>query len=402
VEAGISLDSVWDGTSPQTIDGYRVTNYGDESYGPISLLTATERSVNTAYVNLEREIGVEAVADAARRAGLGEQTPGVLPLNLTFVLGTASPSAMDMAGCYATFAAGGARTAPTVISRVEGPEGSSLLVHRASPQQVFAPDVAVEVTSALAAVVTNGSGQAALALGRPAAGKTGTTDDNLSAWFVGYTPQVSAAVVLAKEDDQGRPVSLAGTGGLDLVTGGSFPAQIWTAFAQGALAGQPSLDFPRLSSDSLAPPTSPPPLPDPARTRDSRGPTNDSSSATRSSDSSAASSSVTGAPSDATESATPSPTVTSATSSEVTSPDPSTEPSPDPATSAPSVTPTDESPSAASSDATPPVTSADPEPSDTTSRAASSDSGGSGSTTSATSRSSATAETHSSSRARSP
>ncbi len=93
-------------------------------------------------------------------------------------------------------------------------------------------------------MVSDGTGSTARALGRPAAGKTGTTDDNKSAWFVGYTPQLAAAVLMAKEDADGIPVSLSGTGGLSTVTGGSFPAAIWTAFMTGALDGLPVEDFP--------------------------------------------------------------------------------------------------------------------------------------------------------------
>ena len=364
LERGIGLDSTWDGSSPQTIDGYRITNFGDESYGPISLLAATEHSVNTAYVNLERDIGVAAVVDAAQRAGLPEQTPGAAPANLTFVLGTASPSALDMAGCYATFAAGGARTASTVIARVDGPDGSSLLVHRADPRQVFDPDVAVQVTSALEAVVTQGSGRAALALGRPAAGKTGTTDDNRSAWFVGYTPQLSAAVVMAREDAQGRPVSLAGTGGLDLVTGGSFPAQIWTSFADSALQGQPSLGFPDPRPVVVAPPTSTPPdLPGP------QTPTPSSMSSLSST-------------------AMPSTTASSAASASSASstppasePEPTASSTPGAPTTSSSATPSDSSPPAASSSpssAQASGTSSAAEPSPTQSTPSASDSAGSG------------------------
>ncbi len=372
LEQGIDMESIWDGSSPQTIEGYRVTNFADESYGPISLLAATEHSVNTAYVNLERDIGVDAVVDAARRAGLPQETPGAQPANLTFVLGTASPSAVDMATCYATFAAGGVRVTPTVLARVEGPDGAALLVHQAARVQEFTPEVARQVTDALAAVVTDGSGQAALALGRPAAGKTGTTDDNRSAWFVGYTPQVSAAVVMAREDAQGRPVSLAGTGGLDLVTGGSFPAQIWTTFAQGALEGQPTLDFPGEPSALPAPPTSAAPLPDPSRPSPSSESAT-SSSASSSGDSPSAPAST--ATPTATPTAEPSPTSTAPT--DAPSPSSSADPTPEPSSSAAA------SPSAGDSSGEP---SSEPSPSDESvpppSSAASSGSDTSGSGTS--------------------
>ena len=241
----VSLASTYDGSSPQTIKGYTLTNYGDKSYGYINLLTATESSVNTAYVNLEDQIGVDAVADAALRAGIPEDTPGLNldNLDLTFVLGTASPSGLDVANAYATFAASGIRATPTVVKKVVGSNGGVLYEYSPDLTSQFTADTANTVSYALAKVVTNGTAFAAMALDRPAAAKTGTTDGNKSAWFAGYTPQLSTAVLMAKEID-GVPVSLSGTGGLGTVTGGSFPAAIWTAFMKAALEGMPVAEFP--------------------------------------------------------------------------------------------------------------------------------------------------------------
>jgi membrane peptidoglycan carboxypeptidase len=209
-------------------------------------LQATENSINSAYVELEADIGVDSVADAAVRAGIPADTPGMDldQLDLTFVLGTASPSGLDMANAYATFAGRGAAAQTSVVTRVVGPNGGLLFELEPQVQSVFDSVVSDTVTYALTRVVTNGTGTTAQALGRPAAAKTGTTDENKSAWFVGYTPQLSTAVLMAKEDDDGIPVSLSGTGGLETVTGGSFPAAIWTAFMTGALEGQPVQEFP--------------------------------------------------------------------------------------------------------------------------------------------------------------
>ena len=91
--------------------------------------------------------------------------------------------------------------------------------------------------------MTKGTGFAANKVGRPVAGKTGTTNDNLSAWFAGYSPDLAAAVMFVKEDDKGIPVTLRGTGGLKTVTGGSFPARIWTAFMKAALKDVPVSKF---------------------------------------------------------------------------------------------------------------------------------------------------------------
>ena len=245
VDQQVSLASTYDGSSPQTIKGYTLTNYGDKSYGYISLLKATENSVNTAYVNLEDQIGVDSVADAALRAGIPEDTPGMNldNLDLTFVLGTASPSGLNVANAYATFAASGIRATPTVVKKVMGSNGGVLYEYSPDLTSQFTADTANTVSYALSQVVTNGTAFAAQALGRPAAAKTGTTDGNKSAWFAGYTPQLATAVLMAKEVD-GVPVSLSGTGGLGTVTGGSFPAAIWTAFMKAALEGSPVAEFP--------------------------------------------------------------------------------------------------------------------------------------------------------------
>lgn len=240
------LSSVWNGNSPATVKGYTFNNYGKRSYGDVTLLQATESSINSAYVEMEDAVGVEKVADAALRAGIPATTPGLNldELNLTFVLGTASPSALDVANSYATFASRGTHAKPVFIKQVFGPNGGLLYQH--APETTFAFDsrTADAVSYALNRTVTNGTGKTALALGRPAAGKTGTTDGNKTAWFSGYTPQLSAAVLFAKEDAAGMPMSLSGTGGLETVTGGSFPAAIWTAFMTAALAKEPVIEFP--------------------------------------------------------------------------------------------------------------------------------------------------------------
>ena len=245
VDQQVSLASQYDGSSPQTIKGYTLTNYGDKSFGYVNLLTATENSINTAYVNLEDQIGVDVVADAALRAGIPENTPGLNldNLDLTFVLGTASPSGLNVANSYATFAASGIRATPTFVKKVMGSNGGVLYEHSPDLTSQFTAETANTVSYALSKVVTNGTAFAAMALERPAAAKTGTTDGNKSAWFAGYTPQLSTAVLMAKEID-GLPVSLSGTGGLGTVTGGSFPAAIWTAFMKAALEGLPVAEFP--------------------------------------------------------------------------------------------------------------------------------------------------------------
>lgn len=241
-EQGLSLDTQYRGKSGIEIDGYKVNNYSNKSFGRVTLLQATELSINTAYVQLASDLGIDTVIDAAQRAGIPADTPGI-ERNLTFVLGTSSPHVMEVANSYATFAAQGTYAENYLISKVTGPNEG--LIFEASPRtnNVFSADAANTVNFALQKVVTEGTGYAALGVGRPVAGKTGTTDENKSAWFAGYTPDIAAAVMLIKQDENGNPISLSGTGGMNSVAGGSFPARIFTAFMRGAHKNLPITKF---------------------------------------------------------------------------------------------------------------------------------------------------------------
>jgi membrane peptidoglycan carboxypeptidase len=242
-EQGIALDTVWNGNSPRTFGDYTLNNYSKKSFGYITLLQATENSVNTVYVDVAFQIGKEKVFDATLRAGIPAETAGMID-DITLVLGTASPHVLDVANAYATFAARGIYAKPTMIKEIYGANDG--LLYQISPEtkRAFTTQVADEVTYALSQVIQNGTGTRAKAIGRPAAGKTGTTDGNKSAWFAGYTPQLATAVMMVKQNEKGDPISLAGTGGLRSVTGGSFPALMWTYFMKEASKDLPKLDFP--------------------------------------------------------------------------------------------------------------------------------------------------------------
>jgi len=248
LENNFSLTDRFSGRNGATFDfpgfaPYKVNNFdGYNGGGSISLLKATENSVNSAYVDLESQITPEKVVESAIRAGIPSDAAG-LNAGPTTVLGTSSPHTIDMAVAYSTFAARGLRADPYVVQEIRAANGGLLYSKRPAPVREFTPDVANEVTYALTKVVTNGSGFAAQALGRPAAGKTGTTNSNLSAWYVGYTPEVAVAVSMAKSTPSGGLATLRGTGGLSRVTGGSFPARMWTEFAKLYLEGTPVQDF---------------------------------------------------------------------------------------------------------------------------------------------------------------
>ena len=243
LEQGIPLTSIWNGDSPQTFDDagkpYIVSNYGDEGWGQVDLLYATKHSINTIFVPLGIKVGPAAVVDVARRAGIPEAiammpTPSV-------VLGVASPHVIDVANSYATFAAQGIKSKPYLVAQVIGSNKGVLYEGKQETQEVFSKEVMADLTYALKGTITGGTGAAALALGRPAAGKTGTSQSNASAWFSAYTPQLAASVALFRDS---ASESLNGIGGLNSVTGGTFPARIWTAFMKGALKDEPVMDFP--------------------------------------------------------------------------------------------------------------------------------------------------------------
>jgi len=247
LEAGIPLTSMWNGDTPQTFDDlgkpYVVTNYGDEGWGQISLLTATEESVNTVFVPLGIKAGMDKVVDAARRAGIPDNVAMIATPSV--VLGVASPHVIDVANSYATFAAQGIYSKPFLISQVTGPNKGVLYEGKPQTQEVFRKDVMADLTYALKSVVTNGTGSAALGLGRPAAGKTGTSQSNASAWFSAYTPQLAASVAFFRDSPS---ENLKGIGGYKTLFGGSFPAKIWTAFMKGALKDEPVMEFPAPSN----------------------------------------------------------------------------------------------------------------------------------------------------------
>jgi len=247
LEAGIPLTSMWNGDSPQTFDDlgkpYEVSNYGDEGWGQMDLLSATQHSVNTVYVPLGIKAGLDKVVDAARRAGIPQDVAMIATPSVT--LGVASPHVIDVANSYATFAAQGVYYKPFLVTEVVGPDKAVLYQGKPQTQEVFSKEVMADLTYALKSVVNGGTGSAALKLGRPAAGKTGTSQSNASAWFSAYTPQLAASVALFRDS---ASESLNGIGGLNSVTGGTFPARIWTAFMQGALKDEPVMSFPAPSN----------------------------------------------------------------------------------------------------------------------------------------------------------
>ncbi|MEV6735785.1 transglycosylase domain-containing protein [Streptomyces sp. NPDC051104] len=212
-------------------------------WGYITLRKAMEQSVNTPYVQLGEYAGYDNVENEALKAGLLRtslqyDTPG-------FYIGTSTPSAIRMAGVYATFDDGGVQHEPYSVTKVVA-EGQQLPgFDKPKGTTAMPASTAGTVTDVLQGVVKNGTGTNAQALGRPAAGKTGTTDDYKSAWFIGYTPQLTTAVSMFKEDPKKAGLqSMQGVGGYSKVFGADMPTEVWTGYMTAALQGQSIQQFP--------------------------------------------------------------------------------------------------------------------------------------------------------------
>ena len=244
LEQGIPLSSIWSGKSPQVFDDvgkpYPVFNYSNEQEGEIDLTYATAHSINTVYVPLGIKAGLENVVDVARRAGI--PTSVALMPTPSITLGVASPHVIDMASAYATFAANGIYATPFIIKEVLGANKGVLYEGKIQAQQVFQPDVMADLTYALSQGTKSGTGVAAASgVGRPTAGKTGTTTDNASAWFNGYTADFATTVTMFMDN---ASQSLNGIGGNYAFTGGTFPAQVWNTYTKLAQKGMPVTQFP--------------------------------------------------------------------------------------------------------------------------------------------------------------
>ncbi|MEU6337033.1 transglycosylase domain-containing protein [Streptomyces cellulosae] len=219
-------------------------NESDHPWGYISLRKAMEQSVNTPFVQLGVDVGMAKVADVAQKSGILKDS--FAGLNASFALGTSTPSAIRMADAYATFAASGKQADPYSVTEVKY-RGSELSgFEKPQVKQAMPENVANNVTDVLENVIENGTAQHAKELGRRAAGKTGTTDENKSAWFVGYTQQLSTSVAMFREDPKSHKLlSMNGTAGKDSIHGGDIPTQVWTEFMKAALKGESDPGFPK-------------------------------------------------------------------------------------------------------------------------------------------------------------
>ncbi len=225
------------------------SNAEPDEVGSYAIPEGTWKSVNTFYVQLEQQIGVPAVVDMATRLGIpAVRLKDVGPADGSLTLGAVGVTPLDMATAYATLAASGNRCDPTYITSATDGNGKPMaLSNKQSCRQVLDPAVADRVTGVLEGVITNGTGSPNASIGRTAAGKTGTTDNFSSAWFVGYTRELAAAVAVGDvRDPIKNPLRNRNVGGryYGEMFGGDLPAQTWSRTMQNALSGTSSASMP--------------------------------------------------------------------------------------------------------------------------------------------------------------
>jgi penicillin-binding protein 1A len=214
---------------PVTINGWTPRNDNGRHLGPVTLRTALALSINTVAVKIAQDIGQGTVADMARRFGITTS----ISTNPSMALGTSDVRLIDMTRAYASVAQKGVAVVPYGIRRVTTADGTLLYQHRVDDSRVLvAPWVAAQMTDLLQAAVMTGTGRAA-ALGRPTAGKTGTTSSNKDGWFMGFSSGLTTGVWMGRDDARALP-------GL---AGGRAPARAFHDFMVQAVASRPVEQF---------------------------------------------------------------------------------------------------------------------------------------------------------------
>jgi len=274
MEANVSLSSRWYGPGTITIqdprcytDGepWTLSNASDEESGTFSLATATAYSVNTVFAQVASLVGPDAVADAAHRMGIRSKLQPVCSITL----GTQAVTPLEMTNAYATLAARGIRRWATPVHAVRDASGAVLdRTTSGRGKRVISSNDADLVTYALENVIRYGTGTSAN-IGRPAAGKTGTAQDYVDAWFCGYVPRLATCVWIGYPKGE---IPLENVEGYSAVYGGTIPALIWHDFMLKATERMPVQEFPTPSFEGYTtgaptPPPSPSPSESPEPTR---------------------------------------------------------------------------------------------------------------------------------------
>ncbi len=241
LENGFSPNDTVDGSDRCEIPGYETTaegvgrNASDGEGGVGDLFQQTADSVNCAFLRLQQAVGSDKVADMAVSLGIRKRPDPIASLTL----GTVAATPLEMATVYNTLAADGIRHDPVFVKRIESSDGKVLYRSDPTGVRIISAQTARTVTKLLEGVITGGTGTRAQ-IGRPAAGKTGTTDNQVDAWFDGYVPQLTAVVWMGNPEGE-RPMGSIGQ--FSSIFGGTYPALIWHNFMIDALDGEPVIDF---------------------------------------------------------------------------------------------------------------------------------------------------------------
>ncbi|TXS39307.1 penicillin-binding protein [Streptomyces sp. or43] len=250
----ITPSTIYDGTNKRMVQGpdgptgYDPANEDDVSYGPITVRTATDKSVNAVYAQMAEDVGPEKVRTTAIDLGIPKDTPD-LTASPSIALGPSTASVLDMTEAYATLADHGRHGDHVLVDQVTK-DGESVKLPDRTTKQAVTREAADTTTSILRSVVDGGTGTAAQGSGRPSAGKTGTAEEDRAAWFAGYTPDLATVIaVMGQDPDTGAQESLYGALGLPRINGGGAPAQTWAQYTRTALRGTPVANF-RLDLES--------------------------------------------------------------------------------------------------------------------------------------------------------
>ncbi|MDH5747980.1 MAG: PBP1A family penicillin-binding protein [Rhodospirillales bacterium] len=229
LEQGLRPDSMLL-DAPVNVGAWRPRNFNGRYTGDVTMADALARSINSVAVRISEQSGRDKVIETARRLGLtSELTP-----HPSLALGVSEVSLLELTGAYATFANGGYGVWPYGIEEIRDGQGQVLYRRKgAGPGRVVGEENVRDMQRMLAGVLRDGTGRAA-ALGRPAGGKTGTSQDYRDAWFLGYTADLVTGVWIGHDDDR----SLKG------MTGGGLPAKLWRAFMVSAHLGTPARPLP--------------------------------------------------------------------------------------------------------------------------------------------------------------
>ena len=230
--ADVFLDTPVVYPDPTTGQPWRPTNFSGKFRGPTTLHTALMYSINVVTIKLLEKLGIQPVVSVARRLGI---TTAIKP-NLTLGLGTSEVTLQEMVQAFSVFANQGVRVEPFGILTVKDSSGHILENNAPVGQPVLDPEVAYIMANTLKDVIDHGTGRIIRRLGftYPAAGKTGTTNDNIDAWFIGFTPSLSCGVWIGYDERQSLGKKQ---------TGGEAAAPIWAEFMKVAMAGKPMDDF---------------------------------------------------------------------------------------------------------------------------------------------------------------